>query len=381
MKVDYLSEMNALFDEVLYSNHRKFKNQQIQATNQLKSYVVENHLDSINSTQSYDEKVIEFFKEINSGLTKYEFKINITKDENLFINKSDEGLMFIDTTNKRFWKIHSVAKAEVSDYFYKVLTKRKLFDQIWLPIPFLLGLPKYGELYGVGMSFTEELKDDEFDNLYPEKSHNLSMNIRRMYVHQLLDLMKGSAMKEVMGVNKISILDPSSDDNENYIIDDITYFGKITARGTSYGKHSYILDELLHNYEKSISSIENDYSLHFDNVLSTIEGQPIEITLNRKEIDLHKLVTVIFSGNKPFNLWGMPQWRNENYCKVNAVDLHNGNYGKTIDFEIFPNLIRAYLPQGTCGNSISRLLTNIHQSIDATATMKGVNKSDFFTIL
>ncbi|OMP67064.1 hypothetical protein [Domibacillus epiphyticus] len=380
MEINYLSEMNAYFDEILYGNHQKFTTKRIQATNQLKSYIVENHLDSGKSTQSYDEKVIEFFNKINSGL-KYDFKIRQSKDEHLFINSSSEGTVYIDTSQKRFWKIHSVAKAEVSDYFHRILTKKKNFDQIWLPIPFLLGLPKFGEMYGIGISFTEELKDDEFESLYPDNSDNLSMNIRRLYVKELLKLMKNSSMKEVMGVNKISILDPSSEENESYIIDDITFFGKVTARGTSYSKHSHILESILYNYKKNISNIEDEYALHFDPGTSAIEGYPIEVVLKRGEINIQKLVSVLFSGNKPFSLWGIPQWKSENYCQISAVDLHNGNYGKMIDFEVFPSLIRAYLPQGTCGNSISRLLTNIHQSIDATAVIKGREASDFFKIL
>ncbi|MEF7657982.1 hypothetical protein V4W79_18125 [Bacillus thuringiensis] len=43
--------------------------------------------------------------------------------------------------------------------------------------------------------------------------------------------------------------------------------------------------------------------------------------------------------------------------------------------------MRAFLPQGACGNSIARLLTNIHQSIDATSVMEGVQGDEFFSII
>ncbi|MCX2829734.1 hypothetical protein RGU76_28925 [Bacillus pseudomycoides] len=378
MKVNYLNEMIAFFQEVLYSNHDKFKKQQLQATNQLKSYVIENHLFHSN-TENNPDLIFNFFKEFNGSLNKREFNILATKDENLFINHTSEGALYIDTSNRRFWKIHSVAKVELSDYFHTTITKRKGVDRTWLPIPFLLNMRKFGEMYGLGVTFTEKMKEDKFDLLYLENKNNLNMDIRRLYVNEFLELIQNSDLKTTMGIGKISILDASSNGEEDYIIDDITYYGKLTARGTSFSKHNFLLDSVLNNYEKVINNIESTYSFNYNEDDYIVEGYPLEIQFNREDIDLYTLTELLFSGNKPFNLWGIPQWKNEDYCTVSAVDLHNGNQGKIIDFEVFKNKIRVYVPRGTCGNSVARLLTNLHQFVDATSVMKGVQGNEFFS--
>ncbi|ASI80360.1 hypothetical protein PDL06_11135 [Bacillus cereus group sp. TH208-1LC] len=380
MKINNLSDMVTFFDEILYKNHDRFQKEKLNATNQLKSYIVENHIHTHKKDMS--DLIVEFFHNLNKDLKKCDFKITQTQDENLYINESAHGKIFIDTSNNRFWKIHSVAKAEISDYFHQTLLKKRNLDQIWLPIPFLLGLKKYGNTYGMGISFTEHLKKDELDDKLFENQDTLNINIRRLYVDEMLKLLNDSPLRSVMGINKISLIDPSNEDGEeSYIIDDITYYGKITGRGTSFTKHNYMLYNILKNYEKQILHIEKQYSFDFEEHTHTIKGFPIEINFNRPDIDLQKLVKILFLGKKPFHLWGIPDWKNENFCKVTAIDLHNGNYANSIDFEITNKLLRAFLPQGACGNSIARLLTNIHQSIDATSVMEGVHGDEFFSII
>lgn len=44
MKINNLSDMVTFFDEILYKNHDRFQKEKLNATNQLKSYIVENHI-------------------------------------------------------------------------------------------------------------------------------------------------------------------------------------------------------------------------------------------------------------------------------------------------------------------------------------------------
>ena len=50
--------------------------------------------------------------------------------------------------------------------------------------------------------------------------------------------------------------------------------------------------------------------------------------------------------------------------RVHAVDLH---IGAPISFEVTPELIRVYLPSGTCANSVLRLYANLQHFYDAEA--------------
>lgn len=76
----------------------------------------------------------------------------------------------------------------------------------------------------MGISFTEHLKKDELDDKLFENQDTLNINIRRLYVDEMLKLLNNSSLRSVMGINKIILLDPSNEDGEeSYIIDNITY--------------------------------------------------------------------------------------------------------------------------------------------------------------
>lgn len=371
--------MISYFEDLLYKNHDRQQKEYKNATNQLKTYIVEGHLSNTNSTKH--DHVVEHLKELDIDKEIYNYKVSETEDENLIRLTFRTGDLFVDAMNPRFWVIHTAIKAEHSDLFHIKLLQENNMDHVWLPIPFLKGLKKFGETYGLGISFTEFLNRDERDNRLFEKQDTFNLDIRRLYVNEMLSLFDHSELKIVAGINKVSILNYSEDENEDYIIDDITYAGKITGRGTSFGKHHLLTQNILSYYEKIINEIETKYVFEFDLENSQLKGIPIQINLHRKNVNIQKLVEVLFSGKKPFLLWGIPDWRSDSFCYVSAVDLHVGNYGHQIDFEITPKSIRVILPKDSCGNSIARLITNLHQSIDATSSIKGENDDELFTII
>ncbi|MGN7300624.1 hypothetical protein [Ferdinandcohnia sp. SAFN-114] len=374
------SEMISRFEEVLYKNYSRFREEKKNETNQLKSYIIESHVHH-HSIPDHNE-INCFLQKTFDNQKKMHLKVRETEDENLFVIDSDDGELYLDVSQKRFWVLHSAIKAKNSDFIHKIILREKNIDNIWLPIPFLTGLKKFGEIYGMGISFTEYLKKEEIDDFIFPNQNTLNLDIRRLYVNKMMTLLQKSDLKEVIGINKVSLLEKSFENSENFIVDDITYYGKITGRGTSFSKHHSIVQSILSSYSTKITKLEQDYSYSFNPDNHGLKGQPIDIYLNRPDINLETLVDTMFSGNKPFNLWGVPDWRSENYCRVNAVDLHSGNYGKNLEFEVMPNLIRVLLPKGSCGNTIARLITNIHQSIDATSFFKGANvEHDFFTLV
>jgi hypothetical protein len=65
----------------------------------------------------------------------------------------------------------------------------------------------------------------------------------------------------------------------------------------------------------------------------------------------------------------------ENRFNVKAVDLHSG---WSLSFELNPEMIRAYLPQGSCGNSILRFYTNLQHRHDALVSVLDGNGDPVF---
>jgi hypothetical protein len=82
----------------------------------------------------------------------------------------------------------------------------------------------------------------------------------------------------------------------------------------------------------------------------------------------------MFSGVEPFRLWGVPVEVGPKAFRVRAVDLH---VGETVDFEVFPEVIRVYLPSGGCGNSIIRYYTNLQHTFDAKVSAESAGERLF----
>lgn len=389
------SEMISKFDEILFKNYERFKTEEKNETNQIKSYILENHL-FVEDTNRY-ESIIRYLKEWVEKLTyispkkaEWNLKINETHDEHLISISTIFGEIYLDITNPRFWIMNSAVKAKQSDMVFRNLLKEESMDNIWLPSTFINDLDKYGKIYGLGVSYTELLKQDspfaEIDS-YFENDDKLTLNIKRLNTNKMLNVLQQSDFKENIAISKISLLkyEENLDESQSdFIVDDITYFGKFTAKGTSYAKHSHLVNSIFDEYGKKVNDLEENFAFQYLETKeenNSIAGKVLNLIFGRKNIDIVRLVDLLVSGAKPFKLWGIPSWESETRCLVRVLDLHNGNFAKSMDLDITPVDIKIILPKGACGNTIARLVTNIHQNIDATAQLVGEDDSyDLFRI-
>ena len=71
-------------------------------------------------------------------------------------------------------------------------------------------------------------------------------------------------------------------------------------------------------------------------------------------------------GNSHFVYGFYPSRLGRNSFRVTALDLHVAN---RITFEVAPDFIRVYLPDGTCGNPIVRLYTNLQHYYDSQVVL------------
>ena len=91
----------------------------------------------------------------------------------------------------------------------------------------------------------------------------------------------------------------------------------------------------------------------------------------RREIEnFQRFVDVLLSCNKPFFLFGIPQPSEHDLVKVSAVDLHT--YDK-FNMEIGRDFIRIFLRDGSCGNVVARLMTNLQESYDSQIRLVGID--------
>lgn len=380
------SEMITKFEEILDKNFDKFKETSQNETNLIKTYLIENHL--FKNDENKNDNISTFLNDWILNLEKspskseWNLKIRSTNDLNLIILDSKFGEIFIDITDTRFWSINTAIKAKSSDMVFNELLREESMDNIWLPSSFINSMNMFGSIYGIGVSYNEILNDDEnIVSSYLSNEDKLKLKIRKFNASKMLKILQQSEFKENIALDRISILKTDSLKDDDFIVDDITYFGKFTAKGTSYSKHSQLVYEIFSNYRDKLQFLEDNIAFNFNLDEQQIKGQIINIKFHRKDIILSKLVDVLSSGNKVFKLWGIPKWSSEEYCSLKVVDLHVGNLGKSMELDITPNNIRVIFPHGACANTLARLLTNIHQNIDATAELiTGGNPYDYFIL-
>lgn len=374
MTINSKVDLYSYYEEKMNKSYKEYKstNKSAYENTLLKSYILEAHIPD-GSNNFYDNSYLKL-KEIIEKKSK-SIKVIQTKDDCIISIKDQQLELFIEFYDKRFWYIHTMSKSTNSDNFIKILLHDCCFDRFWIPSKMFRRFLEKSNVYGMNVKFQDSFTEDKF---FTDEQQEFTFKATKGEVNELLDLFSSSPIfKNKIAINKLSILGNHTADK--FIIDDIKHDGKVTARGNSIDYHVKNLASITQDYKKVITYMESKMSLHFDD--SGLKGVPIEILLTRKNIDLTKLVKLIFSPGSVFKLWGIPEWINDGYVRVQAVDLHTGNKGNRLNFELTCVFIRVYLPDGTCGNSVMRLITNLNCYVDALTEVRGFDIDDIFSII
>jgi len=177
-------------------------------------------------------------------------------------------------------------------------------------------------------------------------------------------------------VNSIKFSDASSQDE--FAIQDVKYTGKFTTRVTSFATHARTLSLVRSEYEDRIQSLEDSYSLRWKDGKKgqvILEGFAINFIPEGFELPVKQFCDCVFDGSLPFRLMGFVDYLNDTSAVVDVVDMHSG--GK-LSFEIYPDILSVYLPEGTCGNSIARFYTNLQHFFDVRFTVEADNGDKLF---
>jgi hypothetical protein len=153
--------------------------------------------------------------------------------------------------------------------------------------------------------------------------------------------------------------------------------GKVTNRSPSFRDHRAHLLFVDRIYEKLLRSTEDNawYSIK-DSVdvpgrFNRIVGAPITIHFQEQGLDekiFKEWVDTTFSHKRNrFRLWGHPIWLGPSKVHVYGVDRH---LWQPIWLELTKFGCTAVIPNGTCGNTVHRLVTNIQRFLDPGATVE-----------
>ena len=339
-------------------------------TSLVKTYLLEAHLpESAEST-----KALELAGAVFSEPT-------LSQANRMTIHRADEPtllsietkirgeylVMYVDFTNPRYWLLHSMGSSNAVDWMIdKLIATSPKLDRAWLPANFLERISGMGSFRGLNLDYDRRIVPD-VDFQSPEAPVEfLKMQLWGNKAGDILRIMREEdAFPHETTLAKVKVkfwLNEESD--EEFSLDDIKYNGKVTARGTSFQSHIALITHLYRIYAKQIKKLEDTYSLRSaeDDGRLSLHGAPINFRFDRPIANLEVFCESIFSCREPFRLWGIPVRQTENFYRVHAVDLHAGN---PFQGEISREFIRLYLPEGSCGNSIVRLYTNLQHHYDS----------------
>lgn len=365
------AQLEMMFDRVLNNNYESIKGKRKYSYghNAIKSYIIESH---IFNEQTSREVLLDSIR--NRALeVDPATKIIETHEESLLCLSTETADYYMDIGSKRYVVLHSAEPTRVTDPFIKKFYNAPGFDNLWLPVPLLLQSARLGRFWGMGVTYRDaidEQMESEREGIEVEDVHDINLNAKRHFAKRFFNLLMSSDLRHMMGVSRLSILRESEDeDDDKFIIDDIKFNGKITAKGNSYSKHSLVVYQLVKLYSSVIDKLEG-YGMTFED--GRLTGNPITIKFSRK-IPPRRLISVIFTAVEPFRLWGVEDEIGPNQFRVYAVDMHHGNTGNKLTFEITEFYIRISMPKYSCANTILRLFANINHYIDAMAELEVVD--------
>ncbi len=380
-------ELKQYLDEVLNKTYELVKEYQRLDVdiNMVKSYLIESH-SKIKNLHNLDS---------------YQIDVQETRDPTLFIIKfKKEGWpnycnLYADTFDERFWTIHTVEKSSLVDPLINKIAKDQIKkDHIWFPSQYM---EKFG-LKGITKNIT--IQHRELINDEPPVG-DLSMKFSGSSTGSVLELLR--KLPEIRAIIQSSsnielsrILRVSEDlahsspisgigikyivENQElhkYVLDDITFTGKFTARGgNSIDGHLHLLRKAKDNYAATIKFIEDEIAMGLEKSHPLrMTGNPIEIILSRPIENLNTFSDLLISCKQPFRLLGFPRYESDDFVAINGVDLHTGG---RLNLEISNNWIRLYLLKGSCGNTVARFYSLMQHYYDSNAKLEGIEYGELF---
>lgn len=286
--------------------------------------------------------------------------------------------IYVDAEDPRFWVLYSKLKSENFDRVLKKITSNTVFDRAWFPTQMLDFFRNLGAFRGYGGRFSNEffLENENIDD--NPKFKELSFKSWGQ-TERLLNLIRNDKyLKHEFALTNIRIKKFIPDNEEGFILDDIVYTGKFTSIGNSFIAHRRLVDEVRQNYRKIVvDRIENELALTVKD--GFIEGNKLTINLPQENniLNIKEFVNMLFSGRQPFMLWGLSETIEDNFARVNAVDMH---IGKTMSFDIFKDKISVYISKNTCGNTIARFYTLLQQTFGSMIQIQTNDYKNIFSI-
>ncbi|QSG09600.1 Uncharacterized protein HSR122_2219 [Halapricum desulfuricans] len=286
-------------------------------------------------------------------------------------NREGEGWLFVDVYDDRLWSIYSLTPST----FFKIAISDLLnsdgggLDRLWLPSGHIEEIGDMGKFEGVKMSF-------EAENIFPEefledndglRFTDLNISGSGRNSRDLYNILRQT--EEVADYISLTRVQIRRERDGHFIRERVTNDGKFTTRGgDSIRLHLSTVEEIKARYEQLLTRVENHHRINAteSDHGARASGGPVVIEFSHPIKDVERFLSHIVNSKEPFRLTGHIRQVNENACKVDAVDGHNGD---RLTLEVADEWLRVYLHGDACGNTALRLFSNLQHYYDPAAEL------------
>lgn len=286
-----------------------------------------------------------------------------------FRDREKGARFYVDTSDKRFWILHTNNLARDANFFFQRLVQspEAQLDKAWLPIEMMQRISSLsGNTFrGFGLSYQDFFGQNGEGEIPVEE---LRMRVHGSSSIDALDALKGK--EKLRRSLSYSMIRVKRGNRREYVTEELTYAGRFIGKGgKSIDDYISLVEITRKMYRNTIETIErNSIGIREVDGRTLVEGQAFDFTLEREIEDIDLFIDHLVSSTEPFRLWGLKNKISKDFCQVACVDLHTGD---AINLEVSPLLIRIYLPKGSCGNTILRLYANLQHRFDSAIRLNG----------
>lgn len=345
-------ELRSVFTSYL---ERTEEQEELDLKKKLKTYIIESNI-----------------KEINSQFIKGPFTIQDTSDETLKILKvklyeKSTFYLYLDIFDKRFWKLHSLYDSSLTVDIIKKLVEENFsrLDYLWLSSNLLEKYMNLGKNTGFGVRFKNKIIKNDNEDIIKDVSMRFWGGGAKEVIEDLRDnprLVKGISLSSI-GLNHFV--------EGGFSKENIANFGRFTLmKGNSIDSHFNIVQKIKDDYSEKLELIESKYRFRIEKKSNgfKLSGSPLYIDFSSPIEDIGSFTNILVSSKPPFRLSGVTQMENKSFVRVFGIDLHTNDL---VNLEITPDYMAIYLNHNSCGNVVTRLLTNIQAHITSQIKLLG----------
>ena len=351
----------------------------------IKSYLFEVDLpSSVLQSHGRREQLEEFVRSlVHADEGDRQVEVHPTAEEGFFEvtykTREIELVIYIDAgTDHRFWECFSISHSKYLDkWFHRIATREPRFDFVWLWPAFLREIQKRGKPRGFGLDYDRRrFGDKQSEDITTYLKMQIWGGSETNNLYESLSTNPQFGNKIVL--SKVRMRESANGDPAEFAIQDIKFTGKFTTRGSSFDTHRGTLNFVREEYAKKVGTIEDRYRLRWsegDKGNANLEGCAIHFVPEDFTLPVAEFSQVLFNGCMPFRLLGFVDSQSDGGAVIDAVDMHTGG---TLSFEVYPDVLSVYLPEGTCGNTIIRLYTNMQHYFDKRFSVEADNGDKIF---